>query len=332
MHAEGDSDEEGDNQGTGRGEGAEARTLRACALAARLVDAFDLSNDELYRREQGKQQLHKLPHPKLPHLKFAKELGPRHMPLQPHELRLLRRPVLRDMPMLPRQADPKTGVVDPKLPRQGEPVQIVAGVMTAGNAAVTNQPQGRYGDHKDLRLRRGMGTDHILLTEYVEEHPLFLNRLGMASKAITYHVKSESSPAPPPPPVGDTKELEVEDELPFLLGPSIPNWEDGGSVSALQTNLFMAPAVAHAPLNTLNSAHAPPRMPPTPNTLNPAATATAGAERAGYTTFLLIRESAADERARSRGHARRGMRGVERVQRRVRDGGSHEEVRLQCAD
>ena len=34
------------------------------------------------------------------------------MPLQPHELRLLRRPVLRDMPMLPRQADPKTGVVD----------------------------------------------------------------------------------------------------------------------------------------------------------------------------------------------------------------------------
>ena len=214
MHAEGESDEEGDNQGTGRGEGAEARTLRACALAARLVDAFDLSNDELYRREQGKQQLHKLPHPKLPHLKFAKELGPRHMPLQPHELRLLRRPVLRDMPMLPRQADPKTGVVDPKLPRQGEPVQIVAGVMTAGNAAVTNQPQGRYGDHKDLRLRRGMGTDHILLTEYVEEHPLFLNRLGMASKAITYHVKSESSPAPPPPPVGDTKELEVEDELP----------------------------------------------------------------------------------------------------------------------
>ena len=43
---------------------------------------------------------------------------------------------------------------------------------------------------RDLRLRRGAGTDHLLLTEYVEEPPLFLNRLGMASKAITYHANS----------------------------------------------------------------------------------------------------------------------------------------------
>ena len=214
MHAEGESDEEGDNQGTGRGEDAEARTLRASALAARLVEAFNLSNDELYRREQGRQQLHKLPHPKLHHLKFAKELKPHHMPLQPHELRVLRRPVLRDMPMLPRQADSKTGVVDPKVPRLGEPVVVVAGVPPA--------PSGRmYDDHKDLRLRRGMGTDHLLLTEYVEEHPLFLNRLGMASKAITYHVKSESCPAPPPPPVGVTKELEVGTQ-PRYLPPHVP--------------------------------------------------------------------------------------------------------------
>ena len=46
----------------------------------------------------------------------------------------------------------------------------------------------------------------------------------------------------------------------------------------------MSPAVAHAPLSSLNSPHAP--------------TAPAGTERPGYTTFLLIRESATDERAR----------------------------------
>jgi hypothetical protein len=67
------------------------RSHHLSTAQARLVGAFNLSNDELYRREQGRQQLHKLPHPKLHHLKFAKELGPRHMPLQPHELRVLRR-------------------------------------------------------------------------------------------------------------------------------------------------------------------------------------------------------------------------------------------------
>ena len=46
----------------------------------------------------------------------------------------------------------------------------------------------------------------------------------------------------------------------------------------------MSPAVAHAPLSSLNSPHAP--------------TAPAGSERPGYTTFLLIRESSSDERAR----------------------------------
>ena len=42
--------------------------LQASELAGRMVEAFNLSNDEAYRREQGRQQLHKLPNPKLRHL------------------------------------------------------------------------------------------------------------------------------------------------------------------------------------------------------------------------------------------------------------------------
>ena len=113
------------------------------------------------------------------------------------------------------------------------------------------------------------------LCRFVEEHPLFLNRLGMASKVVTYHVPSDSVPPPPPPAVGVTKALEAPEDIPFLLGPSIPNWEDGGTVTALQTNLFMAPAVAHAP------------------------------SRPGYTTFLLIRKAAKEEEAAKPEEAKR---------------------------
>ena len=97
----------------------------------------------------------------------------------------------------------------------------------------------------------------------------------MASKVVTYHVPSDSAPPPPPPAVGVTKALEAPEDIPFLLGPSIPNWEDGGTVTALQTNLFMAPAVAHAP------------------------------SRPGYTTFLLIRKAAKEEEAAKPEEAKR---------------------------
>ena len=68
------------------------------ALASRLVDSFNLSQDDQYRKEAGRRQLNKLPNPKLKHMSFAYALGPRPLPLQPEELRVLRRPRLRELP------------------------------------------------------------------------------------------------------------------------------------------------------------------------------------------------------------------------------------------
>ena len=109
-------------------------------------------------------------------------------------------------------------------------------------------------DSKSLTLKKGRpGVDRILLTEFMEEEPLLLNRVGMASR-ILHHYKGESADgerlAPPPtlPPWGKRSALKSDADLPFLFGPALPeSGPTAGTLSELQTNLYLAPAFAHAP-------------------------------------------------------------------------------------
>ena len=86
------------------------------------------------------------------HLKIAYDLlgptGGKPMVLQPEELRVLRRPLLRKPPV-------------------GEPVRLAPMARRPGAEAAAQAPAPKWrGDVSDLRLRRGVGTDKLLLTEH----------------------------------------------------------------------------------------------------------------------------------------------------------------------
>ena len=223
------------------------RTLRSTQrpLAARLVEdrAFDLS--EAARASSCRFEEHKLCYPQLTHLACTHRLE--HPPLEFDEAELLSRHRPRKLlgPV------PRT-VVQRGLPegaRDGARSSVVSG-GAAGAPGVARALWRQ--DSSDLSVADGPGTGRLLLAEYLEEHPLLLNRPGMASKLVSYARRRAGERPPPPPALGERVWIENDEDadskLPFVLGADLP---PTGELTAMKTNLTCAPVAVHpVPSNT----------------------------------------------------------------------------------
>ena len=213
-------------------------------LAARLVDdrAFDLS--EAARPSSCRFDEHKLCNPQLTHLACARRLE--HPPLEFDETELLSRHRPRKLlgPV------PRT-VVQRGLPEGGGAGSSVVSGGAAGAPGAAARALWRQ-DSSDLSVAEGPGTGRLLLAEYLEEHPLLLNRPGMASKFVSYARRRAGERPPPPPTLGERVWIENEEDadskLPFVLGAALP---PSGELTAMKTNLTCAPVAEHlVPSNT----------------------------------------------------------------------------------
>ena len=208
---------------------AEEALSSRTSLGERFVDAFNLSRDgaELYRRSMSRRR-HKLASPKLTHLRFAYELevGPA-LPLMPAQLARLRRPRLQTL-------------LNRYTLSRGPPAP-----PSKGRSATEQLLQPHH-----LRLKKGVGVDGILLTEWIEEHPPLLNRPGMATRLVHYRQPVADGGLSAPAPgalVGEERVVSPAEGLPFVLGAELPT---EGSLRAVQSNLYAAPAFEHAPRHT----------------------------------------------------------------------------------
>ena len=120
----------------------------------------------------------------------------------------------------------------------------------------------------DLKLAAAAATDRILLAEYTEEHPVYLNRPGMAMHIVDYaHADAPPPDATPPAarhpaatasgdsprvtigdaprvtaPTGTRREVSDSAPLPLALGAKV---NDGGVRRVAVTNLAYSPAHDH---------------------------------------------------------------------------------------
>lgn len=119
-----------------------------------------------------------------------------------------------------------------------DPPKTVPSTLAVGEAPILKKKS-------DLSARDG----RVVLMEYLEEYPPFVQNVGMASRVVAYWRRprdpSQAPSAPPKFPDGETVTLEPGDPSPFLGDVTSER-----PVQAMENKLFKAPIVPHTPAPT----------------------------------------------------------------------------------
>jgi hypothetical protein len=107
----------------------------------------------------------------------------------------------------------------------------------------------------ELSSAHPISGNRLFVVEYLEERPMLLTSIGMASRLTTYWCFKNGLWAPRSSSLGDVKTLQPQDQSPF-----ISRLSPGEAVQALENKLFIAPVAEHkvAPTDFLlvrNSSH-----------------------------------------------------------------------------
>lgn len=92
---------------------------------------------------------------------------------------------------------------------------------------------------KDISSLNG----HLILFEYSEEYPIFLNQIGMNSLIRMYYTKAGNSDKPP---VNNTSYGDLA-EIPANMSPFLGSISPDQPIMALENNMFRAPLYPHQP-------------------------------------------------------------------------------------
>ena len=225
---------------------SESQCLLAAAeksLAARIADGRLMNLSQQHNASAAFQE-HKLANPQLAHRPIVRHLAM--PPLQLGQQELLHR-------HRPHSLLSEEGTVRPLPLSGGKGVGIEADGQSHG---ATNSGQryvhvqiGLTGDGKwrddlsDVSLAADAPVDNLLLAEYIEEHPLMLNRPGMASKFVNYAKRATVCPLSRPL-LGERRWIDDDSELPFVLGAEVA---PDATITAMHTNLTCSPVAEHKP-------------------------------------------------------------------------------------
>ncbi|KAK9820491.1 hypothetical protein WJX72_010852 [[Myrmecia] bisecta] len=125
----------------------------------------------------------------------------------------------------------------------------LANTVPDPSSGMPNKPPGAFAKKKDLTARDG----HIVLLEYVEEHPLLLARPGMGVRLTTFYRKRSPTDAGHQKlanpeeawRVGHIDPLQPDDDPPFL-----GDIKPGAAQLAVEANMFRSAAFPYPPAHT----------------------------------------------------------------------------------